>query len=206
MKIKVCGMRSPRNLEQVCALQPDFVGYIFYAPSKRYVGEAPDPELFRVPGPAIRKVGVFVNESREQVKRTFEERQLQLVQLHGDETPEYCQALSREGIPLIKAMDVRSDPGFMEEYREHVEFFLFDTPGRGYGGTGRKFDWNLLRKLPSSYTFLLSGGIGPDDAGALRSIPHKGLLGVDLNSGFESSPGMKEENLLKEFMQNLTIG
>lgn len=204
MKIKVCGMVSPGNLEQVCALQPDFVGFIFYAASKRYVGDSPDPALFQVPGSGIRKVGVFVNETLEKVRTAFESSQLHMLQLHGDESPEYCRALSREGFPLIKALSVPGDPKLLEAYREYVEFFLFDTPDSAYGGSGRKFDWNELKKLPASIPFLLSGGIGAGDAGAIGKVKHEGLLGVDLNSAFEISPGIKDVLLLKEFMHKLS--
>jgi phosphoribosylanthranilate isomerase len=204
MKIKVCGMVSPGNLEQVCSLEPDFVGFIFYAASKRFVGESPDPALFRIPAAGIRKVGVFVNESLEKVRAAFESGQLHMLQLHGDESPEYCRILSSEGFPLVKALSVLTDPGLLEEYREHVEFFLFDTPDPGYGGSGRKFDWNHLQFIPSSIPFLLSGGIGAGDAGAVGKVKHDGLLGVDLNSAFELSPGIKDVKLLKEFMQNIS--
>ena len=204
MKIKVCGMVSPGNLEQVCTLQPDFVGFIFYAASKRYVGESPDPALFQIPAKGIRKVGVFVNESLEKVRAAFDSGQLHMLQLHGEESPEYCRTLSREGYPLIKALSVPSDPKLLEAYREYVEFFLFDTPDPAYGGSGRKFDWNDLKKLPSSIPFLLSGGIGAEDAGAVGEVEHEGLLGVDLNSAFESSPGIKDVKMLKEFMRNIS--
>jgi len=200
MKIKVCGMVSPRNLEQVCALEPDFVGYIFYSGSARFVGASPDPSLFNIPAPAIRKVGVFVNETLTSVKRTFELHQLQLVQLHGDESPEYCRMLSKDGIPVIKALDAGTDRSRLEEYREFVTCFLFDTPGPGHGGTGRKFDWDLLKEIPSSPSFLLSGGIGPGDARTVLELDHRGLLGVDVNSRFELSPGLKDLGKLREFM------
>jgi phosphoribosylanthranilate isomerase len=200
MKIKVCGMISPWNLEQVCALEPDFVGFIFYPGSKRFVGESPDPALFQIPGPGIRKVGVFVNESVSSVKEAFGSKHLHMVQLHGDESPDYCRTLSKEGIPVVKALDVQTDLALLEEYREQVDYFLFDTKGPGYGGTGQKFDWDLLRKIPSGLPFLLGGGIGPGDAGAVLDMDHGGLLGVDLNSLFEVSPGIKDVGMLRDFM------
>ena len=203
MKIKVCGMRSPANLEEVCALGPDLVGFIFYPGSKRYVGDQPDPALFRVPGPGINKVGVFVNESLESVQKIADSARLELVQLHGDEGPEYCRSLSGQGLRVIKAVDVIRDAHRLGDYQEHVEFFLFDTPDPGYGGTGRKFDWKLLSNISSSHAFLLGGGIGPGDAGTLLGLGHEGLLGVDLNSRFESSPGFKEVSMLRAFMQEL---
>jgi phosphoribosylanthranilate isomerase len=200
MKIKVCGMLYPENMEQVCALEPDFVGYIFYPGSKRFVGETPDPALFQIPGPGIRKVGVFVNETIAFVKRTYESNRLQMVQLHGGESPAYCSTLSKEGIKVVKALAVETDEASLEEYREKVSYFLFDTPGQGYGGTGRKFDWNLLQKIPSTTPFLLGGGIGPGDDRAVLDIDHDGLIGVDLNSRFELLPGLKDVEMLKEFM------
>jgi phosphoribosylanthranilate isomerase len=200
MKIKICGMQSPQNLEQVCALEPDFVGYIFYPGSKRFVGENPDPALFHIPGPGIRKVGVFVNETISFVKRAYDSMQLHLVQLHGEESPDYCRRLSRDGIPVVKALAVERDEAELEAYREQVSFILFDTPDQGYGGTGRKFDWHLLKKIPSSIPFLLGGGIGPGDAEAVLGLDQPGLLGVDLNSRFELSPGIKDVEMLKKFM------
>jgi phosphoribosylanthranilate isomerase len=123
-----------------------------------------------------------------------------MVQLHGDESPDYCRKLSKEGIPVVKALDVQTDLALLEEYREEVDYFLFDTNGPGYGGTGQKFDWDLLRKIPSGLPFLLGGGIGPGDAGAVLDMDHVGLLGVDLNSRFEVSPGVKDVDMLKVFM------
>jgi phosphoribosylanthranilate isomerase len=200
MKIKVCGMKSARNLEQVCALEPDFVGYIFYPGSKRFVGESPDPALFHIPGAGIQKVGVFVNETISFVLGAFESKHLHLVQLHGNESPEYCSVLSAEGVPVIKALDAHTDEALLEEYTEWVSYFLFDTTGPDYGGTGQKFNWDLLRKIHTSLPFLLGGGISPGDAGAVLDLDHAGLLGVDLNSRFEVSPGVKDVEKLKEFM------
>ena len=153
MRIKICGMTSPQNLEQVGALGPDYVGYIFYPASKRYVGERPDPALFQIPGPEIQKVGVFVNESLSFVLGAFESYHLPLFQLHGDEKPDYCRRLVEEGVPVIKALDAGADKSRLEEYRGLVQCFLFDTPGKGYGGTGQKFDWELLKNIPPELPF-----------------------------------------------------
>jgi len=203
MKIKICGLRSPRNLEQVCALKPDLVGFIFYPGSKRFVGSSPDPALFLIPGPDIQKVGVFVNEPLPSLVRSFGIHRLQMVQLHGDESPEYCLKLSQEGIPAIKALDVKTPRDLIEEYKEQVAYFLFDTPGPERGGTGKKFDWSLLKNLPSSIPFLLGGGIGPEDAGALLALEYEGFLGADVNSRFELSPGEKDVEKLKGFMKKI---
>ena len=203
MKIKVCGMKNPGNLEQVCALRPDFVGFIFYPGSQRFVGDSPDRDLFMIPGADIKKVGVFVNESLSSVKRAFNRFALQLVQLHGNESPDFCSKLSREGIPVIKALDAQADLALLEAYSEHVQYFLFDTPDPDFGGTGRKFDWSLLRRIPGTISFLLGGGIGPGDAAEVKNLDHQGMLGVDLNSRFELTPGFKDVEKLKTFMTTI---
>ncbi|RPI43460.1 MAG: phosphoribosylanthranilate isomerase, partial [Bacteroidetes bacterium] len=143
LMIKVCGMRDRGNLQKVCLLGPDMVGYIFFGGSKRYVGEDPDPGIFEIPGRDILKVGVFVNDTPENVRRIFLKYGLDLVQLHGDETPEYCGILSGSGVPVIRAMDPAKIAGRVPgAYSGTVRYFLFDTPGKGYGGTGRQFDWD----------------------------------------------------------------
>jgi phosphoribosylanthranilate isomerase len=205
LKIKVCGLLHPLNVEQVCALEPDFVGYIFYPGSKRYVGEKPDPAIFRIPTKRTGKVGVFVNEEISRLKQIFTLYQLDLAQLHGTESPRYCQNLRDAGISVIKALKPADDPigGSYEMYKDFVHYFLFDTPGKELGGTGRKFDWDLLNRESISSPFLLSGGIGPGDATAIKEIEHEALIGVDVNSRFELSPGRKDVNLLDRFIKEI---
>ena len=200
LKIKVCGMREPKNLEQLCSIEPDFVGYIFYPKSKRFVGVRPDPALFKIPPAEILKVGVFVNEEIDRVEQLVEEHQLDLVQLHGNETPEYCGMLMGHGILIIKALNPDAD---IEAYSEVVQTLLFDTPGSGWGGTGRKFDWSLLKQQNVALPYILSGGIGPEDARAIGELKQKNLLGIDLNSRFELSPGVKDIGLLNDFFLEL---
>ena len=204
LKIKVCGLLHPVNIEKVCALEPDFVGYIFYSGSKRFVGEKPDPAIFRIPTKKIGKVGVFVNEEISRLKQIFTLYQLDLVQLHGTESPRYCQDLMEAGIPVIKALKPASGQigGSYEAYKD-CHYLLFDTPGKELGGTGRKFDWDLLRGESIPLPFLLSGGIGPEDAIAIREIGHEALFGVDVNSRFELSPGMKDIDLLDGFIKEI---
>lgn len=203
LKIKVCGMCHPGNLEQVCALGPDFVGFIFYSGSKRYVGSKVDPALFRIPPVGIKKVGVFVNEEAQQVKRTVEQFGLDLVQLHGAETPSYCDDLRRVGIPVIKALALENTSPALEAYAGTVDAFLFDSPGRSHGGTGRKFNWELLEGLCHLLPFMLSGGIGPEDASALLALDFKEMSGIDLNSRFEVEPGIKDVALLGPFINEI---
>jgi phosphoribosylanthranilate isomerase len=205
LKIKVCGMLHPYNIEEVCSLGPDLIGYIFYTGSRRFVGEKPDPAIFSIPTEKIGKVGVFVNEEISRVKQIFSMYKLDLVQLHGSESPRYCQHLTETGIPVIKALKPASDwlGGDTEAYKEFVQYFLFDTPGKGFGGTGRKFDWDMLMTEPISVPFLLSGGLGPEDAGAIGEIRHEALFGIDVNSRFERSPGLKDVNMLDGFIKQI---
>ncbi len=199
LQIKVCGMREPLNMEQVCALFPEYVGFIFYPGSKRFVGTHPDPALFEIPGPAIKKVGVFVDEELSQLRKCISMYGLDAVQLHGGESAEYCGELSGEGLKVIKVLDPKASYGELERYREVVDHFLFDSAGAGKGGTGLKFDWKVLGNIPPSPSFLLSGGIGPHDSGPIRALRLKGLMGVDVNSRFELSPGLKDIESLTEF-------
>lgn len=200
LQIKVCGMRIPENLEKVCALGPDYVGYIFYPGSKRFVGNKPDPALFRLPPPSIIKVGVFVNEQISRIKELQKEHKLDMVQLHGNESATYCRELLDAGIQVIKALNPDSS---WEEYADAVPFFLFDTPDPGWGGTGKKFDWNLITKRSIPRPFLLSGGIGPEDAGVVRELEHENFRGIDINSQFELSPGEKDIQRLKRFITEI---
>lgn len=205
LKIKVCGLLYPENIEAVCALEPDFVGYIFYPGSKRYVGKKPDPAIFGIPGDGILKTGVFVNEEIYKVEESFSMYRLDLVQLHGEESPQYCQKMKDAGIPVIKVLNQDSVNGGSGPgaYKKGVDYLLFDTPGKEYGGTGRKFDWDLLDKSFIPIPFLLSGGIGPEDGTAIRELRHERLFGIDLNSRFELSPGLKDVNLLEGFMKEI---
>ncbi|MEA3461337.1 MAG: phosphoribosylanthranilate isomerase [Bacteroidota bacterium] len=203
LQIKVCGMRDPHNLEEVCDLTPEYVGFIFYERSGRFVGKNPDPALFNIPGPGIRKVGVFVDEELKQVRKAIENHGLDLVQLHGKESVEYCRSLSGVPVDVIKVLDPPGTDMDPEEYMEVADLLLFDSAGAGSGGTGRKFDWSLLDELKSSVPFLLSGGIGPGDAAPVRALGLEGLIGVDVNSRFELLPGMKDVESLKEFITEI---
>ncbi len=195
-------MREPRNLEQVCALGPDWIGFIFYPDSKRFVGRQPDPALFSIPGNRIRKVGVFVNEDQRVVRTAAEKYRLDMVQLHGGESLTYCRQLQEEGIEVIKTLHAGTPLGEFgsDAVRGAVRYFLFDTPGKEFGGTGRKFNWQLLNRQEASAPFLVGGGIGPADTGNLEVIRHPMWTGVDVNSRFEQLPGRKDTGLLEKFI------
>lgn len=205
LKIKVCGLREAVNLEQVCSLGPDFVGYIFYRGSSRYVGDHPDESLFSIPGNSISRVGVFVNEPILSVRNIVGNGWVDVVQLHGSETPEYCKALVNEGVHVIKAIGPSHLDSIerLEDYYGVTHYFLFDTAGEGKGGTGVKFDWALLEKYELPVPFLLSGGIGPGDASSILALDHLQLRGVDVNSKFEQVPGRKNISELEAFIKEI---
>ena len=163
------------------------MGFIFYPGSKRFVGGKIEDKIHLVIPQSIKKVGVFVAESLENVLEIYSENKLDMVQLHGNEEPEYCARLKTLGIPVIKAFSVADDFDFevLKPYLDYCDYFLFDTKGDLPGGTGIKFDWNLLNDYKYDVPFFLSGGIGVDDVERLRNFNHPMLLAIDENSKFE---------------------
>ena len=202
LKIKVCGLKFTQNREEVEKLPVDLLGYIFYPPSKRYVGENPQEGLFNSEKP---KVGVFVDENAFEILTLAKNLGFEWVQLHGKENPKICQLLKNQGLKIIKAF--RVDESFQFHKTKPIEgiadYFLFDTKSNLPGGSGKKFDWNILGKYVGNTPFLLSGGIQPEDAEVIKKIDHPQLAGVDLNSGFEDEPGKKNIEKLKVFITKL---
>ena len=207
MKIKVCGMKYRDNILSVAGLQPDYLGFIFFKGSKRHF-EGVFPEL-----PAgIKKTGVFVNEELVQLTHTVRKYGLDAIQLHGDETAEYCGALKRElnsEVELIKAFSVADDFNFdlLSPYDEVCDYFLFDTKGKERGGNGTLFDWKLLTHYHHTKGFFLSGGIGLQEAEMLGqffdSRAGQYCYAIDLNSKFESEPGLKNIKQLEDFFKRI---
>ncbi len=200
--VKVCGMREAENIREVEALGIDLMGFIFWPKSSRYVSERPAYLPTN-----CKRVGVFVDEDIETVKRIADDYALDYIQLHGHESPEYCAQL--KGLKLIKAFNIATTEDFKqtEPYTGIVDYFLFDTKGKSVGGNGEKFDWSVLSAYDDNTPFLLSGGIGPDDAEVLTShfspLTSKKCVGIDLNSRFEIAPGLKDINKLKDFLNAL---
>ena len=196
--IKVCGMREADNIRDVEALGIDMMGFIFWPKSSRYVSQRPDYLPKRV-----KRVGVFVDEDPEQVKRLADDYALDYIQLHGQESPSYIFQL--RGLHVIKAFNISIAEDLLQTqpYEGLVDFFLFDAKGKSVGGNGEKFNWDVLDAYQGATPFLLSGGIGPDDAERVNAFYHPKCIGIDLNSRFELSPGLKDVAKLKEFMCNL---
>ena len=204
--IKVCGMREAENIRKVEALGINWMGLIFWPKSSRYVSEMPDylPQ-------DVKRVGVFVNEDLDTVKKKADDYALNLIQLHGSESPDYVRALKAPSSinpltsSIIKAFNIATADDFEQtkDYEGLVDYFLFDTKGPSVGGNGVQFDWDVLKDYHGKTPFLLSGGIGPDDAERIHAFHHPQCIGIDLNSRFELSPGLKDINKLKTFIQAL---
>lgn len=202
IQVKVCGLREPDNIQQVAALAPDYLGFIFYRKSKRLVTEGLDLSAF-----TIHKVGVFVNAEIGEILEKVTAYELEVVQLHGEESPEFVAALKRlrPELRMWKAVGVNNgtDFGDLEAYNASLEAFLFDTASPQYGGTGKSFDWRTLDRYQGEIPFWLSGGIGPNSLADLIRFTHPRWVGIDLNSRFESSPGVKDTDLLGAFLASL---
>lgn len=193
--IKICGMKHPENISSIAALQPDYLGFIFYKKSARYF-DGMLPELPKT----IKKTGVFVDADLETVSDTIKRYDLQAVQLHGSESPEMCAALrSNTSVVIIKTFSI--DAGFdfsqLTDYETVCDYFLFDTKGKLPGGNGYAFDWKILEQYSSSKPYFLSGGIGPDE---IKTILESGLTpyAIDINSKFETAPGLKDIDLCEQ--------
>jgi len=198
-------MRDPENVSGMVAALPDYMGFIFYPKSKRFVGFEPSSELLSAVPDSIKKVGVFVDETPEKVLETIQNWDLDVVQLHGYETPEYCKQIQDSGITVFKAFSVDESFDFssVNAYSGVCDYFLFDTKGQLPGGTGQKFNWQLLENYKGDIPFFLSGGIGLDDLEAVLSFRHPQLFGIDVNSGFEISPALKDVEKVRTFISGI---
>jgi phosphoribosylanthranilate isomerase len=199
MKLKICGMKHPENMLEVGSLLPDYMGFIFWEKSARYF----DGEMPNLPK-SIKKVGVFVNATSEEILDKIKKHDLQAIQLHGSETVEFCESLKKNTPKLIDIIKVFSildtfDFAELKPFEDVCDFFLFDTKGKLPGGNGTAFDWKVLKNYPSTKPFFLSGGIGMDNMEAIKEISKTNLplYAIDVNSKFEIEPGLKNVELLK---------
>ncbi|MEP6646313.1 MAG: phosphoribosylanthranilate isomerase [Saprospiraceae bacterium] len=202
MKIKICGMKGPENIREVAGLQPDFMGFILYQESPRFIQKnILNSSLTTIPS-TIQKTGVFVNELLENVLKTGSNYSLDLIQLHGNETAQYCQ-LASMNIPVMKAFALHDHFDFDEisAFQPSCTYFLFDTKTNGYGGSGKTFEWKLIEKYKLDTPFFLSGGIGLKNIETALHISHPMFYGVDLNSKLETSPGIKNIGECKKIIE-----
>ncbi|MDP3469853.1 MAG: phosphoribosylanthranilate isomerase [Daejeonella sp.] len=210
MKIKVCGMRDPQNILSLAEMKPDYMGLIFYPKSKRYIPN-PDKAILASLPASINLTGVFVNELENEIVEKAMNFGLGAVQLHGEESPEYCRSLRTKlnksnpdkHIELIKAFGIY--PGFdfkaLENYNDVVDYFLFDTKTSEHGGSGIAFDWTILDHYQGEKLFFLSGGLSPENIHGLLNIAINKIYALDLNSRFEIVPGLKNIESLRSAFQ-----
>jgi phosphoribosylanthranilate isomerase len=207
IRIKVCGMTDPSNVEEIVKAKPDFIGYIFFPGSPRFVGKEPDSKLFSTVPKSIKKVGVFVNEDNQIIIKQAIRFGLNVIQLHGNESSKACSELKSSGLGVVKVFNIgeRFDFGSLIKYSSVCDYFLFDTRGDKQGGSGNKFNWKILEEYRMDTLFFLSGGIGANDAGEILSLGNKGLFAVDINSRFETSPGIKDCAKIRTFISELKM-
>lgn len=196
LKIKVCGMKEPQNIQELLKLEPDYMGYIFYPKSARFIGDVV-PENIKLPT-RTKLTGVFVDASLEYITKNAVEYTLQAIQLHGKESPDFCREVQKLNVVTIKAFGISEDFDWvsLEHYSDSVDAFLFDTKTSAHGGSGRKFNWDLLKRYQLQIPYFISGGIGPEDMDTLINFQDQRLIAVDLNSKYETMPGEKNISLL----------
>jgi phosphoribosylanthranilate isomerase len=201
--VKICGMKDPDNIAGVVKLKPHYMGFILYELSPRYVDLATAEILVKNIPHSIKKTAVLVDEPIENAITIAVSGVFDLIQLHGNENPDYCKEISSH-IRIIKAFSIiDSLPENLNEYQQFCSMFLFDTAGEKAGGTGKKFNHSILNNYSLNTGFILSGGIAPADSDYIKSISNEKMIGVDLNSRFETEPGIKDLNLLKPFIAKI---
>lgn len=201
-KIKICGMKQAANIAAVAALQPDYLGFIFYEKSPRFISDI-SAELIKYVPASIQTTGVFVNEALETVLGSITKYNLKACQLHGQETPAYCQQVKATGVEVIKAFGINEDFNFscLAEYENAVDYFLFDTQTAAHGGSGKVFNWDLLGAYNLTKPYFLSGGIDLQHAEVINNLKDQRLYAIDVNSKFEIEPGLKDAEKLAAFKQ-----
>ncbi len=204
MKVKVCGLKYPKNIEAVLDCHPDYVGFIFYDKSPR-CGDSETIRYVKNSEINAKKVGVFVNADESQIIESVDQMQLDFVQLHGNETPEYVYRIRKAGIHILKAFGIHDSFEWkrLEDFRDLVSYYLFDTYTQAYGGSGRTFNWSLLDQYAEDIPFFLSGGLGPDTIQEALTNRHHLLAGVDINSKVEIEPGKKAINLVDSIIKTI---
>ncbi len=204
-KIKVCGMRDRINIDAIAALHPDYMGFIFFRKSPRYIGDDYSPENIHHLPNTIKKTGVFVNASEQEIANAVTRYELNAVQLHGNESFELCLMVKQMGVEVIKAFQVGEEFDFsvLMPYTEVCDYYLFDTKTKGYGGSGHKFDWSVLNNYNNNKPIFLSGGITQEDVSDVMKLTHLNIYAVDINSRFEIEPALKDVEKVDRFIKEL---
>jgi len=192
MKLKVCGLKYQDNIEAVSALSPDYMGFIFYGASPRFVDDLPVDALRNLPSTVI-KTAVFVDESAETINSLVDKYGFDAIQLHGREDADFCDSFKGK-VTVIKAFGINEDFDFgqLNQYIDKVDYFLFDTKTKIHGGSGETFNWHILDNYNLDIPFFLSGGLSLENLEEVKNINHPQFYGVDLNSRFEIAPGQKD--------------
>jgi len=201
MKLKVCGMRYETNIAELIEVQPNFIGFIFHEKSTRNVVKIPEIDIPKT----IKKVGVFVNKPAAFILQKVADFKLDYIQLHGNESSQFCNQLKNTNFKIIKAFNIKEDFDFIQlkRYEAFCDIFLFDAFGKNAGGNGIVFNWDLLQNYKGNTPFLLSGGIDETMATEINNINHPKFIGVDINSGFELEPALKNIEKIKLFYNEL---
>lgn len=205
MRLKVCGMRNSDNIKELLEFNPDYMGFIFYEKSSRFVGEELDEDLLKSFPNTVKKVGVFVNATQAYILDKVKKYALDYVQLHGEEMPDFCRNLKFKGVNIIKAFSVDNQFNFgkLLNFKPYCDYFLFDTKGDLKGGNGLTFDWSVLRRYDNDKPFFLAGGIDLDNAAQARELAGLKIHSLDVNSKFEISPALKDIDKLSELIKIL---
>ena len=200
LKIKVCGMKYAANIKDLAVLNPEYMGFIFYPPSKRFVGVDFQKQDIDHLQTEINRTAVFVNAQHHEIVEFSNLYGIKTLQLHGAETPQFCQELIDKGFTIIKAFGIDENFNFdsLNEYLNHVDFFLFDTKTIAHGGSGLTFDWQILKNYKLNKPFFISGGLSAENLLEVLKIKNPNFYGLDLNSKFELESGLKNIEKLKE--------
>lgn len=203
-KVKICGMTQANNIASVAELQPDYLGFIFYPKSPRYISEI-SRELIKYVPSSIKTTGVFVDEDLEVVRQIIAKNNLKAVQLHGSEDVAFCKAVKSTGVEVIKAFGIDENFDFakLNAYENEIDFYLFDTQTVTHGGSGKAFDWKLLANYKLNKPYFLSGGLAIQHLDEIKCIIDERLYAIDVNSKFELEPGLKDTKKLKKFFDTL---
>lgn len=207
MKVKVCGITRLEQMQQLQDLGVDYAGMIFFEGSKRYAGEALREEQAAIRELTIKRVGVFVNTELDVIEKAIADYGLYAVQLHGDETDEFCLELMDKA-KVIKVFRIAGEvaiDSLTEPFQAACHYFLFDTDTSSYGGSGKQFDWSVLQEARIGKPFFLSGGIGPEDVEKVKAFQHPFFYAVDVNSRFETEPGVKDMEKVKQFINEAGV-